>query len=143
MFCFDFYPVCCDTYQGDVAGDPAQLVALLVYQHLAVDALEALAAQAPDAVPAEGTEGLPVEPLGLEDVPVHLVHLAPPAGAAPVDAAVLAVAEVAGRGRHAGEHVHRELRILVHLQRMYYLSLQNHFLFSTRSAHLIQPDGLI
>ena len=87
MFCFDFYPVCCDTYQGDVAGDPAQLVALLVYQHLAVDALEALAAQAPDAVPAEGTEGLPVEPLGLEDVAIHLVHLPPAPGPAPVDTA--------------------------------------------------------
>lgn len=33
-----------------------QLVALLVYQQLALDALEALPAQAPDAVLAEGTE---------------------------------------------------------------------------------------
>ena len=78
---------------------PQQFVTLLVYQYLALDALEALSPQAPDPIVAEGTEGLPVEPLGLEDVAVHLVHLAPPPRPAPVDAPVLAVAELARGGR--------------------------------------------
>lgn len=39
------------------AGLLHQLVALLVHQQLALDALEALPTQTPDAVLAEGTEG--------------------------------------------------------------------------------------
>ena len=49
----------------------------------------------------------PVEPLCLEDVAVDLVQLPPASGAAPVDAAVLALALHAGGRGHAGEHCKR------------------------------------
>ena len=88
-----------NTHLGGVTGCPQQLVTLLVYQDLALNALEALSPQTPDPVVTKGTERLPVEPLGLEDVAVHLVHLAPPPRPAPVDAPVLAVAELARGGR--------------------------------------------
>ena len=68
-----------------VARLAAQLVTLLVDQQLALDALEPLPAEAPDPVGAVGAEGAPVEPLGLEDVPVDLVQLPPPPRAPPVE----------------------------------------------------------
>ena len=59
----------------------------------------------------EGAERLPVEPLlGLEDVAVDLVHLAPPPRAPPVDAFILV-----GAPRQPGEHVDGEFRVLVDL----------------------------
>ena len=49
-----------------IADDAAELVALLVDEQPALDALEALPAQAPDAVMAVRARSLPVEPLGLK-----------------------------------------------------------------------------
>ena len=45
-------------------------------------AFESLPSQSPYSVVAERAVRPSVEPLGLEDVPVHLVQLAPAAGAA-------------------------------------------------------------
>ena len=88
---------------------------LLVDQDLALNALEALSPQTPDPVVTKGTERLPVEPLGLEDVAIHLVHLAPSTRTSPVNAPVLAVAKLTGALREPRENVDRELRVLVDL----------------------------
>ena len=56
-----------------IAHHPAKLVALLVDEQPALDALEALPAKAPDPVMAVGAGGLPVEPLGLQTIVWHLV----------------------------------------------------------------------
>ena len=88
---------------------------LLVDQDLALNALEALSPQTPDPVVTKGTERLPVEPLGLEDVAIHLVHLAPSSRTPPVNAPVLTVAKLTGALREPRENVDRELRVLVDL----------------------------
>ena len=62
---------------SSIAQDPAQFVTLLMDKELALDTFEPLSAQPPDPVVTIGTVGLPVEPLGLEDVAIHLIHLPP------------------------------------------------------------------
>ena len=104
-----------DFYLSGIADDSQQLVALFVYEQLALRALEALPAQPPDPVAAIGAVGLAVEPLGLEDVPVDLVELPPPPGAPPVDGPVLALAGHARRRGDAGEDVDAQLGLLVDL----------------------------
>ena len=56
-----------------IAHHPAELVALLVDEQPALDALEPLPAKAPDPVMAVGAGGLPVEPLCLQTIVWHLV----------------------------------------------------------------------
>ena len=88
----------------------------------------------------------PVEPLCLEDVAVDLVQLPPASGAAPVDAAVLALALHAGSRGHAGEHCKRgrrkreELRCVI--GRTHFLTaLPSLSSMSTALASLMSPDA--
>ena len=88
---------------------------LLVNHQFTLDTLESLSSKTPDPVVAEGTESLPVEPLGLEDVSIHLVHLPPPPGPLPVDVPVLHVAQLTWIRRQTGKHVNCKLGIFIHL----------------------------
>ena len=88
---------------------------LLVNQQFAPDTLEPLSSQTPDTIPTVGAISLPVEPLGLEDVTVHLVHLPPPPGSSPVDAPVLTMTQLTRSRGQTREHVHCELSLLVNL----------------------------
>ena len=81
------------------------LVTFLVDQQFTLDTFESLPAQAPDPVVTVGTERHSVEPLGLEDVTVHLVHLPPPPCSSPVDAPVLIVAHLTRSWWQTREHV--------------------------------------
>ena len=81
------------------------LVTFLVDQQLTLDTFEPLPAQTPDPVVAVGTESHSVEPLGLEDVTVHLVHLPPPPGAPPVDTPVLTITHLTRCRGQTWEHV--------------------------------------
>ena len=67
---------------SSIAQDPAQFVTFLMNEELALDTFEPLSAEPPDPVVTIGTVGLSVEPLGLKDVTIHLVHL-PPSPRAP------------------------------------------------------------
>ena len=86
----------------------------LVDHQLTFDALESLSSQAPDTVMTKSTESLPVEPLGLKNVIIDLVHLPPPPGPLPVDVPVLHVTQLTRIRREAGKHVDSKLGILVH-----------------------------
>lgn len=62
-----------------------KLVALLMNQQFAIDALISLSPKSPDSVRADGTVSTPVETFGLKSVAICTIKLPPPAGPSAVD----------------------------------------------------------
>lgn len=92
-----------------------KLVALLMNQQFAVDALVSLSSESPDSVCADGTVGTPVEAFGLKSVAVCTIQLSPPACPSAVNGLVFPWARHSRTLWYTREYVDQEFRILVQL----------------------------